>query len=112
MSDHHAFLLRLETVGVAALPPSPPCPGGSFYWKLNSAILRDPGFRPAFAATWEPITTTRPPDDTLLPDWWELIAKPFLIAFCRSFSALLAAKRNQSRSFFTCALAPALASRD
>jgi exonuclease III len=28
-SDHHAFLLRLETVGIAALPPPPPLAGAS-----------------------------------------------------------------------------------
>jgi exonuclease III len=43
VSDHHALVVRLETAGIAALPPAPP-PGGSFYRKFNSAVLRTRAF--------------------------------------------------------------------
>jgi exonuclease III len=49
-SDHHAFLLRLELAGVATLPTPDAAAGRSrsLYWKLNTAVLDDPAFRPAF----------------------------------------------------------------
>jgi len=60
-SDHHAYLLRLETAGLALLPTlSPPSASSSLYWKLNSSLLSDPRFLPAFRAVWEPLAASRP----------------------------------------------------
>jgi hypothetical protein len=74
-------------------------------------MLRDPAFLPAFTAAWGPVATTCPavPADT--PHWWETAAKPFIRDF-RSFSLLLAAKRRQSRRFFTAGISHALATKD
>jgi hypothetical protein len=47
-------------------PKSPPCP--RFYWKLHCVTLHDLGFRPAFAAAWEPNAATKPPDKPSLTD--------------------------------------------
>ncbi len=112
VSDHHALLVRLETAGIGFIPVGPSPPSGSFYWKLNSSILRDPAFSPAFKSYWLPVAASQPTTAALIPDWWEQIAKPAIVAFCRFFSALLAAKRCQSRRFFTSALAAALAAKD
>ena len=60
-SDHHAYLIRLETAGLALLPTlSPPSASSSLYWKLNSSLLSDPRFLPAFRAIWEPLAASRP----------------------------------------------------
>ena len=58
-SDHSAFLLRLETVGLAILPSlGPRQASNSLYWKLNSSLLTDPRFLPAFRAMWEPLAVS------------------------------------------------------
>jgi len=60
-SDHHAFILRLETAGLAVLPPLPRAARGSLYWKLNSAVLTAPDFMPAFTDLWERLEASCPP---------------------------------------------------
>jgi len=60
-SDHHAYLLRLETAGLAILPSlASSGPSDSLYRKFNSSLLADPGFLPAFQAMWEPMAASRP----------------------------------------------------
>ena len=59
-SDHHAFLLRLETAGLAVLPSLASTRSASLYWKLNSSILSDPAFIPAFRDMWLPLLASRP----------------------------------------------------
>jgi len=54
-SDHHAYLLRIETAGLAVLPSLASKRSASLYWKLNSSILSDPDFLPAFRAMWLPL---------------------------------------------------------
>jgi hypothetical protein len=70
--------------------------------------MKNPSFQLMLRAFWEPIAASKSSTATLIPDWWENTAKPSLVAFCRSFSALLAAKRCQTRCFLTYALALAL----
>ncbi len=53
ISDHHAYLLRLETAGLALLPSLPVSPFlGSLYWRLNPSLLADSNFLPAFKEMW------------------------------------------------------------
>ncbi len=108
VSDCHALVVRLETVSITSItstPPSSPLPPAttsmSFYWKLNSTILNDTAFLPAFTSYWMPVVATQPAIAALVPDWWDNIAKPAVVAFCRSFSVLLAAKCCQPKPFFT-----------
>jgi hypothetical protein len=111
-SDHHAFLLRLEMAGVALLPEDRRRQGSSLYWKLNTAVLADPSFLPAFSAAWGPVLAERPLGPGSSAAWWESTAKPFIIGFCQRFSRLLAAKRFENRRFFTRALEIALEQGD
>jgi hypothetical protein len=113
-SDHHAFLLRLELAGVATLPTPDAAAGRSrsLYWKLNTAVLDDPAFRPAFEAAWRPVLASKPTDPVAVVAWWDSTAKPFCVDFCQRFSRVLAAKHLQNRRFFTRALELALASGD
>jgi hypothetical protein len=60
-SDHHAYLFRLETAGLAILPNlGLRAASNSLYWKFNSSLLRDPKFLPAFRDMWLPLAATRP----------------------------------------------------
>jgi hypothetical protein len=59
-SDHHAYFLRLETAGLAVLPSLASKRSASLYWKLNSSVLSDPTFLPAFRAFWRPLADSRP----------------------------------------------------
>jgi hypothetical protein len=60
-SDHHDYLLRLETAGLAILISlASSGPSDSLYWKFNSSLMADPGFLPAFRAMWEPLAASRP----------------------------------------------------
>jgi len=59
-SDHLAYLLRLETAGLAVLPSLASKKSASLYWKFNSALLSDPTFLPAFRAFWRPLAASRP----------------------------------------------------
>jgi hypothetical protein len=68
-SDHHAYFLRLETAGLAVLPSLASKRSASLYWKLNSSVLSDPTFLPAFRTFWRPLADSRPrppdgPDST------------------------------------------------
>ena len=59
-SDHLAYLLRLETAGLAVLPSLASKRSASLYWKFNSSLLSDPAFLPAFRAFWRPLAASRP----------------------------------------------------
>jgi hypothetical protein len=66
-SDHHAYFLRLETAGLAVLPSLASKKSASLYWKLNSSVLKEHSFLPAFRQMWTPIAASRPSppaDDT------------------------------------------------
>jgi exonuclease III len=65
-SDHYAYLLRLETAGLAIPTLAPPA-SGSLYWKLNSSVLSDPSFLPAFQEMWEAVAATLPAPPPLPP---------------------------------------------
>ena len=71
-SDHHAYLLRLETAGLAIMPSlGPRAASNSLYWKFNSSLLADPNFLPAFRAMWLPLAAARPlppAPDPIQPD--------------------------------------------
>ena len=60
-SDHHAFFLRLETAGLAVLPSLASKKSASHYWKLNSSVLKEQSFLPAFRRMWIPLAASRPP---------------------------------------------------
>jgi hypothetical protein len=60
----------------------------SFYWKLNTAILSDPGFVPAFAMHWQPIAAQFEHFPGGAAAWWEQCAKPAAVAFCSAPSLL------------------------
>jgi len=62
-SDHHAFFLRLETAGLAVLPSLASKKSASLYWKLNSSVLKEQSFLPAFRRMWTPLAASRPPPD-------------------------------------------------
>jgi hypothetical protein len=51
-SDHHAYFLNLETAGLAVLASLVTKRSASLYWKLNSSILKDQTFLPAFQEMW------------------------------------------------------------
>ncbi len=60
-SEHHAYLLRPETAGLALMPSlSPRAASNSLYWKFNSSLLADPNFLPAFRAMWLLLAAARP----------------------------------------------------
>ncbi len=55
-SEHHAYLLGLETAGLALLPSLPSiASSSSLYWKFNSSFVNNSSFLPAFRAMWEPL---------------------------------------------------------
>jgi hypothetical protein len=113
-SDHHAYLLRLELAGLATLPQAAPpdVRAGSLYWKLNTSVLRDPAFLPAFREVWGGAVAEKPPDPAAAAGWWESTAKPIIVSFCQDFSRILASRRLQRRRFFTRALELALEAGD
>jgi hypothetical protein len=52
-SDHHAYLLCLETAGLAILPSlAPHTSADNLYWKFNASLLADPGVLPALQTIW------------------------------------------------------------
>ncbi len=67
LSDHMALYvsvsgLSLEQAAKPAIPQS--------YWKLNSAILHEEDFLPAFTDMWNLLVAARPAD-TCPAEWWE-----------------------------------------
>ena len=110
--DHHAFVLRLEAASLGLRPPPPRGARASFYWKLNVAALAEPGFMDGLELAWGPLAAARPPDPLGDGEWWEQVAKPGLMAFCKAFSKEAAAQRFQTRRFFVQALEMALLASD
>ncbi len=111
-SDHHAFLFRLEVAGLGLLQAAPNLRRPTSYWKLNSALLREPTFLPSFLATWDPVLASKPPPGPGVDGWWEVTAKPAIVAFCQNFSKQRAKARFELRRFLTHCLERALDRRD
>jgi exonuclease III len=111
-SDHHAFYLMLEAAGLPLLPADHGRPGAagnaSYYWKLNTSALQEEDFQYLFAETWAGIVSAQPEDPLQAGDWWEEDAKPAIRDFLQSFSKECAARKFQSRRYFTKALEQAL----
>ncbi len=57
-SDHAALCLSFSgSLGGRGLPP-PPTP--TSYWKLNSSLLKEPDFCPAFQEQWQGVLEAKP----------------------------------------------------
>jgi len=110
-SDHSAFYLVLDQAALGLrLDPVPAA--SNFYWKLNSSLLADAAFLPAFTEFWRPLAAAAASHPGGEATWWELDAKPAVVNFCSSFSRTVAARAAQTRRFFTRALELALAASD
>jgi hypothetical protein len=58
----------------------------SFKWKLNSSLLSDAAYRPAFSDFWDYLVTGKKHFPGSVAAWWEEAAKPAIQDFCPSFS--------------------------
>ena len=83
----------------------------SSFWKLNSAILKDEHFIPAFKSFWDALSCTV--DDFLdVADWWDFLMKPKIKEFCISFSIERRIRRNSTKRFLLSYLKIALEKKD
>jgi exonuclease III len=112
VSDHHAMYCVLRCPALGLRVAAAAATQQSFYWKLNTAILSDPGFVPSFAMHWQPIAAQLEHFPGGAAAWWEQCAKPAAVAFCRSFSATVRARAAHTRRFFVRALELALDADD
>ncbi len=115
-SDHHAFYLSLEAVGLELLPLEQVAGAAtttSYYWKLNTSALQEDDFLPCVTEAWTGIIASKPEEPLQAGEWWELEAKNWL---CDSFSSLSPKKQQQENSsqgdFFTMGLEQALTNGD
>jgi len=109
-SDHSALLVLFDVSGLGLGPVRPPVQ--SFYWKFNSSLIRESDFLQCFNHMWEPVVATRDGHPGGVADWWELVAKPAIVAFCQTFSKRVAGRRTATRRFITRALELALEQLD
>ncbi len=113
-SDHHAFLLKMELTGLvggeaAVAAPRPPA---HFYWKLNTSLLKERDFLPAFRDMWRPVVNLLNNNPGEAGAWWENQAKPTIVSFCKQFARQVAARKAETRRFFTRALELAMEEND
>jgi hypothetical protein len=108
VSDHSAYYCVFDcaTLGLR-LEPYPPA--ANFYWKLNTSLLSDQAFQPAFSELWARLNAL---PDAGTPTWWDKTAKPAVRDFCIAFSKAVARRNAATRRFFTCALEKALPAGD
>ena len=109
VSDHSAYYVVMNSsalgIRLEKLPRA-----SQFYWKLNSAILSDVAFLPAFEQFWRPLEAeVRVGEEAA---WWEERAKPEIQRFCMAFSKTIADRAAQTRRFIVRALDLALSAGD
>ena len=109
-SDHHAFILKLDMAGLGL--PVAGRPSASLYWKLNSSLLKEGDFLPAFEEMWRPVAAAANTFPTGPAEWWESLAKPAISDFCRDFGRLVAGRQAATRRFYTRGLELALEAAD
>ena len=78
-------------------------PRGPSYWKLNTQILRDPDFLPAFKRHWKQWLPHRR-RFTDQADWWDNYVKPNIGRFCRRFTSDMYKIQNELVDFYQTAL--------
>ena len=79
----------------------------SSYWKLNTAILQDEDFLPAFKYLWKDITESISSFQDI-GDWWDEVAKPIIKKFCISYSINRKRKRVEKKKYLLCMMRLAL----
>ena len=90
-SDHHAFILKMDMSGLLAQPAGRSAVG--LYWKFNSSLLKEKDFMPAFADMWRLVVAAAANYPAGAGVWWETVAKPAIVDFCRRFARLAAIHR-------------------
>ena len=106
-SDHSAFLLKVDWAGLG-LPVE--VEGGSrrksHYWKLNTSLMKEEDFQPAFQSFWNELQPRMGQEEVTKA--WEAVAKPAIAEFCKDFAARTGKRKQLSGRFFTKALERAL----
>ena len=107
LSDHSALYVQLAGVLQVAQPPPIP----TTYWKLNTSLLKEEDFLPAFTAMWMALEAARP-GGACPATWWEETAKPACRAFCINFSRMVAHRRRELANLLLAGLQVALLAND
>ena len=68
---------------------------GSF-WKLNTSLLENPDFSKQFEVMYEKLVRLIGEYD-YHSEWWEVLAKPAIVSFCKDFSSKLSRERNSTK---------------
>ena len=68
------------------------------FWKFNTSLLNNPDFKIKFEALYLDLVTLIP-DYQDHAEWWEVLAKPAIVVFCKDFSSKLAKIRKSTKQF-------------
>ena len=68
------------------------------FWKMNTSLLDNPDFKAKFQTFYEELVTLvgNHQDHAV---WWEVLAKPAIVNFCKDFSSELAKVRKSTKQF-------------
>ena len=70
------------------------------FWKLNTSVLDNEDFHAQFNVLFESLSSlTAEYDD--IAQWWEILAKPTIIKFCKDYSYQLAQQRKSTKRFLS-----------
>ena len=106
-SDHSAFFLKMDWAGLGLpVEVEESSRRKSHNWKLNTSLLKEEDFKPAFQQFWEGLQPRM--GQAEVTEAWEAVAKPAIAAFCKDFAARTGKRRQLSGRFFTKALERAL----
>ena len=73
------------------------------FWKLNTSLLDNEAFHAQFNILYERLSSLNDEYDDIA-QWWELLAKPSIVKFCKDFSYMLAKQRKATTKFFSTSL--------